>query len=326
MSSVHHDVLATAAQDALAAPSIFNTQPWRWRVHGDALELYADRDRQLTVADPQGRMLLLSCGAALHHARLSIAAAGWRAAVQPLVSAFDDALLARVALVERTAPSSEMLALHEAIGRRRTDRRPFGDEPVPAQAIARVVAAAEAEGVHLHRVRLDQLPILAIAAATAGMQEMADPAYRSELIRWSNRPQWSGDGIPAGTTVRPTPRRVPVRTLAVEPNQGMPVPSGGDRGSAYLVLHGEDETAPGWFAAGQALSAVLLTIVTLGLAAAPISDVIEVDRPRALVRGLLGGAGAPYVVIRCGVGQPATDLPSAPRRNPQDVIHNLPVR
>jgi hypothetical protein len=199
---------------------------------------------------------------------------------------------------------------------------------VPDEAIARLVAAAEGEGVHLHRLDLDHIPTLAIAVAAADAQEMADPAYRSELIRWSNRPQWSGDGVPAGTTVNPARRRVPVRTLAMEPNRGMPVPNSGDRGSAYLVLYGEDDTAPGWLSAGVGLSAVLLTIVTFGLSAAPMSDVIEVDRTRAMVRGLLpgAGAGAAYIVIRCGTGRPATDLPAAPRRDPFDVIHNLPVQ
>jgi nitroreductase len=49
--------LDTAARLAMRAPSALNTQPWRWRVHGDALELRADYDRQLTAVDPEVRLL-----------------------------------------------------------------------------------------------------------------------------------------------------------------------------------------------------------------------------------------------------------------------------
>src|SRR5262249_18360235 len=66
-----------AAEFAGHAPSIHNTQPWHWRVTGDLLELYAEPARQLTTSDPDGRLMVLSCGTALHHARIALAAEGW---------------------------------------------------------------------------------------------------------------------------------------------------------------------------------------------------------------------------------------------------------
>ncbi|MEU4749761.1 nitroreductase, partial [Micromonospora tulbaghiae] len=67
-------VLEAAARQSLHAPSVFNTQPWRWRVTTDALELRADPDRQLAHTDPDGRLLMLSCGAAQPPAPVSPAA------------------------------------------------------------------------------------------------------------------------------------------------------------------------------------------------------------------------------------------------------------
>ena len=67
--TVPSDVLAGAATAAARhAPSILNTQPWRWRVSPGRLELFAEPRRHLAVTDPDGRLLLLSCGAVLHHA------------------------------------------------------------------------------------------------------------------------------------------------------------------------------------------------------------------------------------------------------------------
>jgi hypothetical protein len=96
MTQAQHDVLAAAARAALAAPSVLNTQPWVWHLNADSLELRADRDRQVHVADPDGRLLLLSCGIALHHAGVALAASGYTPVVRRFVRDFDDDLLARV--------------------------------------------------------------------------------------------------------------------------------------------------------------------------------------------------------------------------------------
>src|SRR3712207_6282351 len=76
--------LADAAAMAGRAPSVHNTQPWRWTVLPDRLELMLDRDRQLVAADPQGRLAVVSCGAALHHARVALAAEGFEAVIRRL--------------------------------------------------------------------------------------------------------------------------------------------------------------------------------------------------------------------------------------------------
>jgi nitroreductase len=325
MSQTEHDALEAAVRDAVRAPSVFNTQPWVWRIDGDALELRADRSRQLRVADAHGYRLLMSCGAALHHARVSLAAAGWSVEVQRLRPTTGEDMLVRMCLFDRRAPDPAAIALRDAIARRRTDRRPFADDPVPAAAVKALTAAAEAAGVRLHQVRLSQMPMLAIAAATAGAAEMADPDYRVELLRWTNRPEWSNDGVPPATAVRKVPRRVPIREFALRQDEAIPVKAGGDRGAVYLILHGDDLGPLAWLRAGEALSATLLTAVTLGLASAPITDVLEVEHPRDLVRGLLGSHGEPYVVIRCGYPTQPDSVPDVPRRSVDEVVEHPSV-
>src|SRR5271166_5957889 len=72
-------LIATAAR----APSVHNTQPWRFRVGTYAIELYADPHRKLRV-DPIGRELLISCGAALFGLRLAIRSLGYLAVAELL--------------------------------------------------------------------------------------------------------------------------------------------------------------------------------------------------------------------------------------------------
>jgi hypothetical protein len=320
MSEREHEVLSAAAQAALRAPSIFNTQPWQWRLDGNTLELYADRDRQLTTTDPYARFLMLSCGASLHHARVALAASGWRVVVDRFPDHHEPDLLARIRLDEPAPATAEDLAQYSAITARRTDRRPFGDEPVADDRIRSLVAAARREGARLHDVRPNQMPMLAIAVASAQATEKSDPAFRSELLRWTNRPQWSLDGVPQSTGVAHVARRVPVRDFATPPNEGMMVEPGGDHGARYLIVYGPGDEPSDWLVAGEAVSAVLLTAVNLGLSVAPISDVIEVERPRSLIRGLLPKSGQPYLIVRCGQSVDGAPIAETPRRGATEAI------
>ncbi|MEV4492950.1 nitroreductase family protein [Micromonospora coxensis] len=312
--------LEDAARLSLYAPSVFNTQPWRWRVTPTALELRSDGSRQLATTDPDGRLLTLSCGAVLHHARVALTAGGWTTTVDRLPDPADPGLLARVRATGPGTPDPAAGRLVDAVPRRRTDRRAYGDRPVPAEQLSRLRAAVEAEGAHLHVVRPDQMPMLAVSTARAGDAELADPAYREELHRWTHRPESSGDGVPAATAVRPAPRRVPVRDHAPGEAAGLQAGADFDRGAAYVILFGDRDDAAGWLRGGEALSALLLTATADGLATAPISDTIELAWPRRMMRELLADVGEPYLVVRVGWGPPADDLPAAPRRQADEVI------
>ncbi|MEV4641891.1 nitroreductase [Actinoplanes sp. NPDC049548] len=313
-------VLEAAARASLHAPSVFNTQPWRWRINGDTMTLHADRSRALTATDPDGRLLLLSCGGALHHARVSLAAAGHAATVERFCDPGDPELLARITLTGEQPVDPAAARLAAAITRRRTDRRAYGDEPVTDAQLTAFRRLVEAEDAYLHVVRRDQMPMLAISAELAGDAERLDPAYRQELQRWTNRPEGSGDGVPPGTAVRPAPRRVPVRDYMPDGEAGLAAGSGYDAGAAYVIVFGLTDRPADVLRGGEAMSALLLAATADGLATSPLSDAVEVEWPRHLLRGLLAGIGEPYLAVRLGHPETATPLPAAPRRRPSDVI------
>jgi len=115
-----HDPLRAAAETALLAPSIFNTQPWRWVIRSGRLELWADRTRQLDAVDPGGRLLTISCGVALHHADIALGGAVVNRLPEP-----DQ--MAALSPPSGAVPDPKLLA---AIRNRRTDRRAFTRQPV----------------------------------------------------------------------------------------------------------------------------------------------------------------------------------------------------
>src|SRR6516225_6646748 len=152
-------LIATAAR----APSVHNTQPWRFRVGKYAVELYADPARKLRV-DPVGREMLISCGAALFGLRL----------------------LAMVRLGAAQPMTARERQLLEALPHRHTHRGPWDPGPLPAGLAAGIQHDALAEGAEL--VIIDRALAyhkLADIIAAAGRRQDLDPVAREEVLRWT---------------------------------------------------------------------------------------------------------------------------------------------
>ncbi len=312
--------LVRAAVAARCAPSLFNSQPWCWRIAADVAELRADREHQLHTIDPDGRLLMISCGAALHHAWTALAGVGAIAEVLRAPDPADPDLLARIRVTGFGTPSPAAVRRQQTIALRRTDRRPFADSEVPAPALDALRAAAEANGAHLYLLRPEDVVTLTVAAAHAGATEFADPAFRAELAAWSARPSDAREGVPASSGGPARPRPVPVRDFTLGAPPARVGTELADRYARYTVLFTDADTPASWLAAGEALSAVLLTATTERLAASPMSDVAEVPAARQLLRDLLSGIGYPALALRVGV--PADGWLSKTRRRPAaDTVH-----
>jgi len=312
--------LESAARSSLRAPSVFNTQPWKWRITGEIMELSSDPARRLGVTDAEGRLLLLSCGGALHHARVALAAEGWQVDVERLPEQGRPDLLARLRVTGRGATDTRAASLAAMIARRRTDRRPFGGRRVTAATIRRLTDLVEAEDAYLHEVPDNRVPELGVAVDEAADVEYFDPAYRSELTRWTHRPAWTGDGVPPATAVSPSHRRVPVRNLLPSGSTGLLAGTGEDEGAVFVILFGSADRPLDLLRGGEAMSALLLQATAEGISTAPISEAGEVAWPRQLLRRLLPEGGEPYLIVRLGYADSAEVLPVSPRREPREII------
>lgn len=314
------DALEQAVRVSLRAPSVFNTQPWKWRLAGDVLELTADPDRRLGATDAEGRLLLLSCGGALHHARAALAAAGWRAEVRRFPEEHRPGLLARIRVTCRIDPDPVARSLVAAVSRRRTDRRAFGERRVSEQTLVRLRELVEAEGARLQVVPEDRVGELADSVDLAAYVNYIDPAHRAELTAWTHRPAWTGDGVPPDTVATPGLRPVPVREFLPGGSPGLAAGTGRDEGAAYVVIFGTSSRPADLLRGGEAMSALLLQATAEGLATAPISEAVEVVWPRQLLSRLLADGGDPYLVVRLGYIESAEAVPPSPRRKPFEVL------
>lgn len=316
----------TALSVACRAPSVHNTQPWRWLVAQHSVHLFADRSRQLPVIDHDGRELAISCGAALHHARLAFRGLGWRTEVHRLPNPADPDHLAAIEFAPLPRIDRHILALVAATATRRTDRRPFLPDPVPEPLLARLIAAALAERTTMTvlahpSARRD----VVVALAHADSVQRANPMYRAELAEWTRSRLGAVAGVPARSVPAPTrfQRGMPGRDFG--PGELECLPSVDD-GALLCVLSSEMDSALDWLRVGAALSAITLIATTAGLATCTLSQVAEVTATRDLVRRTaMGTAGEPQLVLR--IGWPVTGIypgPPTPRRHIDDVAGDWP--
>ena len=307
------DLLMRAAVFAGQAPSLHNSQPWRWLIGSDVLDLRLEPARVLGTSDPDARLAVLSCGAALHHARVEFAASGWRTAVDRFPDPADADHLARLRIEDRIPIEPEATRLAQAAARRHTDRRSTPGAPLDHDKLRTIRATVRREGTDLRLLRPGQVFTLAKASDRARGVEADDPEWRVELADWVGNAPASGTGIPrtalpAGPMTGVAPGRafrLAGAALIAESHY---------HASVFAILHGAGDERANWLAAGEALSAGWLTAIELAVSVLPLSIVVEVAGSRDMIQRMLGGYELPYLVLRFAATDPHDDqAPRTPR-------------
>ena len=324
-AEVHRQVV----EQATHAPSVHNTQPWRFASYAEGLDLYADSARQLPVLDPRGRQLHLSCGAALLHAQVAARARGLTAEPQLLPDPADPAHLARLRLTSGKAPSERELAVADAIALRHTYRDAFSTERLPDALLERLRLAAEAQGGYLRALtHPDDLLELQSLLSRADTAEQADPAYRQELAAWVHTGP-ADDGIPRAALPADPERGSSLRLREFAPNAAGPPSAGPPDGSPpaaerpdVVVIISDDDSPRSWLQAGQALGAVLLQAAHEGVMAQPLAQATDLPGSRQRLGAALGLVGTPQLALRLGypTGAAAPGVATTSRRAVADVL------
>lgn len=313
----------SALRSAVLAPSSHNSQPWRFRLTGDVLELLADRTRALAVVDPDDRELIISCGACLKFLQVAFTHFGEGTAVTLLPNPADPDLLARIELTGPLVPTERDHALFGGIRERRTNRHPFVSDPIPEAALARARAQVEKHQAWLQSLTAEEdRTALAELIAEGDRTQLADRRFRRELASWvhSNRSS-SRDGMPAfahgmgdlASEVGP----LIIRTFDIGDGRAARDRQLALGSPALAVLWTEEDRQRDWLRAGQGLAGALLSLEADGISASYLNQPMEVPELRDRVRALLGREGAPQLILRLGRGKKTRPTP---RRGVDEVL------
>jgi nitroreductase len=301
------------------APSIHNTQPWRWVYRPGALELYADRSRQLPALDPDGRSMVLSCGAALELARLGFAAAGWQTEVDRLPDPGRPDLLARIRTAGRAPVDGPVVERAEAAERRHSERRPFRSEPVPDELVRSLLAVVTDAGVYAYAVeRADEKIDLAVVFSWADGVELSDPAYRAELAHWT-RAGTAPDGVPAAAVPHvsvgsPRHADVSLRDFEAGITGGQQLTETIDERPVYLVVFTTGDDRAARLRAGEAYARISVEAERLGLGSSAMTQAVDLPAVRERFRTLMNWPDHPQMVLRVGYPEPGPTPPPTGRR------------
>jgi len=302
---------------AARAPSVHNTQPWRFTVSTDAIELHADLRRRLGV-DLAGREMLISCGAALFGLRLAVRSLGYQPVVELLPEPGRLRLLARVRLGAAAPVTALERKMLEAVPHRHTHRGPFQPGPLPAGLLAGLQHDAVAEGAVLAVVETERADgKLADILAGASRRQDADPVARADVRRWSrDAGDRARDGVPAQAFPAVPGReagRLPQRDFDLGRGFGLLTGDGSPAEVTAVLLTGGDGRAD-WLNAGQALQRILLHAASKWVFASLHTQPLEAATIRSLIKTRLALPGSPQMLLQLGVARTTQATARRPAR------------
>ena len=314
MSSTVLDVptLETLIAASVAAPSIHNTQPWRFRLDPDTvtLEIRAVAERGLRHTDPSGRALHISVGCALFNLRVAVANCGWEPVTRRLPRPAEPDLLATVRLAGTTRPPTTS-HLYDALWRRHSSRFPFSDRPVPASVLTELTEAAHTEGSVLELPGPTRTDRLLRLTREAEQRNTADTGRAVESRRWVHPPNAESLGMPP-EAIGPQDFReqIPVRDFGAHRNPTALAARPFEKRPSIAVLSTLHDRRTDWLRAGEALERVLLVATAHGVRASLLHQALEwPDLREHLADGQRQHA---QMVLRLGYGRQG---PASPRRS-----------
>jgi hypothetical protein len=322
--------LRFALNAAVLAPSVHNTQPWRFQIHDGPLphvDLLMDAARGLEALDPSHRQLVISCGAALAGYQVGLLGCGLAPRVEPFPAGSDPATVARIYLHERPGPDMRARGMWPAMRARRSYRGPMTDAPIQLWLRHRLIRVA-APGSLLHFVPTKQWRTVERLVTDATLELDESPSINAELRTWTRGTERTHDGVPAAnwqrTSVQTAGAPVVQRDFAQgRAVPGLTLPRAIEADPTLAVLLTAADTPLDWLQAGQSLLRVALGLETEHAALGYLNQPTEVpglrDRLAAAVQPRSATQRVPQLVLRLGYAESKL-APAAPRRPVQDVL------
>lgn len=304
---------------ATLAASGHNTQPWKFAVKENAIEIHPDYTRRLPVVDPNDRELWISLGCALENLLVAARATGYAPEVT-----YPDA--AHFILVRLPADAPQNGSLFDAIPLRQNTRSEYDGQAIKSDDLDQVQALPLEPGVLLRFVT-DQTDLETVLEYVnqGNLSQYADKAFLDELIYWlrfnKKEALASLNGLYARCSGNPeVPRWIGQMFVAgIKPQQQADTDAQKLRSSAgAVVVASESDDKTAWVRTGQVYERLALKLTSLNIKSAFLNQPIEVAEVRGQFQSAIGLKNTlPQLLIRFGYAEP---MPRSLRRPVEQVL------
>jgi hypothetical protein len=285
------EISKVVVEAASHAPSVYGTSPWWFTSTESVICLHADTERRLAFADPNGRQMLISCGAAVFTARLAFRYLGLVPKVSVLPQPSSPNLIASLGFTDERKPASDYeRELFDETARRKNHQGGFDNDRLPVGLISTLSEQAASEGAKLTVMADDGHKATLLAAIGA-----ADAAFALDSGRLKEEATWRalsrGAELDASWGGRPE---------VLNATSGSP--------GICTVLATADDDRNDWIRAGQALQRMLVVAANRGVSVAVSAQPLEFDQLRDFISAELVGGDSPQMLLRLGITGRATSI------------------
>ncbi len=320
------DLLLFLLRYAVLAPSTHNTQPWRFNITPEGIEVYGDYRRRLPVVDPGNRELLMSVGGAIFNLRVAASHFRLPCSVEYNLSGDSERPLVVVRVGQwdpHLRPDPVFELLFPSIVERHTNRNPFLLSRVATSVLHRLSLCSDGTNASLV-ISTDGAMNEKIGemVVDASIHQWSDAEFRKDIAEWiagDATVRW--DGIPAAAYGWTGPIASLGSYAAKTIDQGR-LRAARDRNlcveaPGLIVIAGEDATQY-WLQTGEVHQRLCLTIVREGLQYSYFNMPVQIPELRAQLKAILGCQQWPQLILR--VGYCLTPPTPTPRRPIEDVM------
>lgn len=291
---------------AALAPSLYNCQPWRFRATEERVEILADRSRALPSADSEGRVSMISAGAASFNLGLALRFFGFEPV--PDEKTEGDVLFAINLGGEPDLQASDRLSAEErkhfrVLTYQRTRSALF--LPPAEEMLEQLRSLSVEDGVWLHQGECGHL---SESLQPAVKERWSDSNFSEEAQVWIH----TGDAERHDGVVV-APQNVLSKLSSLVFGRGEPEGERNDRellgrAETFFALGSIQDEPAAWLAVGRSLSRSLLWARSRGLTACLFYHVGD----RQKLAGELGQAGFVQIAGGVGLGHHAAPCPRRP--------------
>ena len=307
----------------IKAPSGHNTQPWKFRLNENSIDVYPNFSKELPVIDVNHRELYISLGCAVEN--ICIASNEFGYSCQTEIIKQDSLSFIRIELQKSEVDKNP---LFDQIDKRQTNRSVYKSKSIQTNAIDELKKLNIKKPVSIYFYPKGESDFSKLCEFIYRGNEMlfTDKDFKIELLDWmrfnSGHAQKERDGLAYNVIGSPSlPKWIgrPVVNSFLTPKTQNKTEKEKLNSSSHLVLIATQEnTVDNWILAGIILERFFLKCTELGISVAFSNQPCEVNTLADEVRKQIAiDNNYPMLLMRIGYADP---MPYSVRKELKDVI------